>query len=649
MDHLAVNLTLDGRIRAANRATTELLDVSFADIIGHPLSQFIDDLPEAQIEKQREHFLERRQWSGALRVRIRKTGSVRYLDCVLRAIVKDGEVVGVSCIAQDITRQREAEVRFTELFETLQEGVYFTTPEGKMIDANPALVRMLGYDSKDELLEINVQDLYWQPEDRQALMAELDKKYSVREREIILRRKDGTPLYCLDTSTACRDAYGRVVRYQGTLVDISQRREMEQRLHAEKEFARRLVDSLPDLVVVLDPQGRYTYVSPRITEVLGFAPEEILHQQLGERTHPDDQHLLKALHQELLEGKRTYATTEYRTRHKDGSWRTMRATACALRDAAGRITGVIASARDMTEVKRLEQQVGQSEKLAALGQMIAGIAHELNNPLTAILGINDLLRERVADETARRQMELVQRQARRAAEIVQNLLTFARPPAPSRTPFNLAELVLHTLQLHEYSLHVNQVGIDVQLPADPKPDRLWVLGDSNQLMQVFLNLIVNAEQAIHEIRESGKLTVRFGNTIESGRSFAWVSFHNDGPPIPPEILPKIFDPFFTTKRPGRGTGLGLSICMAIVREHNGSIEAHSSAEEGTLFRVLLPLHPMALAELGSERFNMAPAQPGALLSGNPHAAPANGQGAPAQGQVPAIEREPARARTSSGD
>jgi PAS domain S-box-containing protein len=638
MEHLALNLTLDGRIRAANRAVTELLDAPFPDVVGHRVAEFVDDLPEAQIEKQRALFFERRHWTGALRVRIRKTRSVRYLDCVLRAIVRNGEVVGLSCIARDITQQREAEVRFTELFETLQEGVYFTTPDGRLIDANPALVRMLGYDSKEELLEINVLDLYWQPEDRQELMAELDRKYAVREREIILRRKDGTPLYCLDTSTACRDPYGHVVRYQGTLVDITHRREMEQRLHAEKEFARRLVDSLPDLVVVLDPHGRYTYVSPRIKEVLGFSPEEILRQQLGERTHPEDQRLLVGLHKELLEGKRTYATVEYRTQHKDGSWRTMRATACALRDAAGNITGVIASARDMTEVKRLERQVGQSEKLAALGQMIAGIAHELNNPLTAILGINELLRERVADESARRQMELVQRQARRAAEIVQNLLTFARPPAPSRAPLNLAELVLHTLQLHEYSLHVNHVAIDVQIPGECKPEQMWVLGDSNQLMQVFLNLIINAEQAIHEIRDSGKLTVRFGNSIESGRSAVWVSFHNDGPPIPAEILPKIFDPFFTTKRPGRGTGLGLSICMAIVREHNGTIEACTPAEGGAEFRVLFPLHSVAAADLGVASRQMVASSPLPVPSGNFARPPAIGFGAPI---APAETGEPA--------
>jgi two-component system NtrC family sensor kinase len=589
LEELVLNISLDGKIRAANRAVARTLGIPFREIVGHELAAFLEEAPDLLLKNVAAHVLDRRTWSGVIRLRAAATGNSCFLDCTFGPILDGREVVGISCLGRDITRERETEIRFTELFESLQEGVYFTTPDGKLLDANPTLVRMLGFSSKAELLQVNVQDLYVNPEDRSGLLAELNDKTAVREREIVLRRKDGSHLYCLDTSTACRDGKGRIIRYQGTLVDISQRREMEHRLHQEKEFARRLVDSLPDLVVVLDRQGSYTYVSPRISEVLGFEPEELLQQKLGERTHEDDQPTLLAVHRDLLEGKRVYATVEYRTLHKNGTWRIMRATACALRDAEGRITGVIATARDMTEVKRLEQQVTQSEKLAAMGQMIAGVAHELNNPLTAILGINDLLRERIADESARRQLELVQRQARRAAEIVQNLLTFARPPAPSRTRLNLFDLVMHTLQLHEYSLHVNHITIDVQPPADIAPEGMWVLGDSNQLMQVILNLIVNAEQAIHEVREHGQLRVRFGASDESGRNAVWVSFFNDGPPIPAEILPKIFDPFFTTKRPGRGTGLGLSICMAIVREHNGTIDARTFPEGGAEFRITLPL------------------------------------------------------------
>jgi two-component system NtrC family sensor kinase len=593
-DDIVLALGLDGQIQAANRRFAELIGVDFPDLVGHSLVEFFDEPNLEHAIHALPRFLERRAWRGLVRARVKKTGEVRYFDCSLRTVVKAGEVVGVSAIAQDVTFQRESEARFTQLFETLQEGVYFSTPEGKLLDANPALVRILGYASKEELLEVNVSDLYFHPKDRLPLLEELDRNAAVREREIILRRKDGAPIQCLDTSSAIRDASGRVVRYQGTLVDITQRREMEKRLHQEREFARRLVDSLPDLVVVLDKQGHYTYVSPRIREVLGFSPEEILNESLGDRTHEDDRMAMRKLHQELIEGNRIYATLEYRTLHKDGTWRCLRATSCPMYDASGNITGVIASARDMTEVKQLEQQVIQSEKLAAMGQMIAGVAHELNNPLTAILGINELLRERAADEAARRQLELVQRQARRAADIVQNLLTFARPPAPHRARLKLPELVQHTLQLHEYSLNVNNIKVVFDPPLSALAFLPTIVGDQNQLMQVFLNLIVNAEQAIGEGRDRGLIRVRIGQSrglTESslGDTFVSVSIQDDGPGIPPNILPKIFDPFFTTKRPGRGTGLGLSICMAILREHGGTIEASNAEEGGAILTVTLPV------------------------------------------------------------
>ncbi len=580
MDDLMFSATLHGEIRAVNQRFAEMAELPFSDLVGRNLESLIEEPTWETADRALPRFMERRFWQGILRIRMRKSSGVRYFDCTLRGVVKDGKVVGVSGQARDVTYERESEARFTQLFETLHEGVYFSTPEGRLLDANPALVAMLGYENKDELLQENVNELYMNAEDRMGLLQELDEQRTLREREIVLRKKDGKPLICLDTSTAIRDATGRVLRYQGTLVDITQRREMERRLHQEQEFARRLVESFPDMIVVLDREGQYTYVSARMKEQLGYEPEEILGKGLGERTHVEDRGALLTLHREMVEGKRNYGTVEYRTLHKDGNWRTVRGTASPLSDAGGNIIGVIASARDITDLKRLEQQVSQSERLAAMGQMMAGVAHELNNPLTAILGINDLLREKATDETMGRQLELIQKQARRAAEIVQNLLTFSRPRAPRRGQVRLDELVLHTIQLHEYSLHVNNIKVEYQVDPGVMP----VMGDAHQLMQVFLNLIVNAEQAIREVNKQGTLRV----SVEHQGGEQQVSIQDDGPGIPAGILPRIFDPFFTTKRPGRGTGLGLSICMAIMREHGGNIEARSLPEGGARFTLSFP-------------------------------------------------------------
>ena len=269
----------------------------------------------------------------------------------------------------------------------------------------------------------------------------------------------------------------------------------------------------------------------------------------------------------------------------------MRANASPLFDAEGKASGVIVSVRDITVERKLEQQIIQSERLAAMGQMIGGFAHELNNPLTSIMGVAELLQEGEQAEARRKQLVMLQQQARRAADIVQNLMYFSRPPAPGRSPVNLSELVQRTLHLHAYSLRKNNITVDFL----PDPALPTVTGDSHQLMQIFLNLILNAEQAMREARDRGTLRIR----LEKRDNAIATTFQDDGPGIAVEVLPNIFDPFYTTKRPGRGTGLGLSICKAILREHGGEIEASSGPGGGTVFTVILPAQASGAAVAAS--------------------------------------------------
>src|SRR5206468_3405466 len=270
---------------------------------------------------------------------------------------------------------RKNEARFTELFESLQEGIYITTPDGTIVDVNPALVRMLGYDSKEEVLTRRVPEIFVDREERKLIKEEVERQPMIQGKEITLIRRDGTSIVCLNTAAAVRDNSGRVLRYQGALMDITERREMERRLHQQQDFA----------------------------------------------------------------------SLEIRVRHKLGEWRRIRFNFSPLADEKGNIEGVVLSGRDVTDLKRLEEQLIQAEKLAAMGQMLAGVAHELNNPLTAILGVTELLRDRPgADDSTKRQLELTHRQARRAARIVQNLLEFSRPASPQKKPLDLNNLLERT-------------------------------------------------------------------------------------------------------------------------------------------------------------------------------------------------------------
>jgi len=584
-DDVLIALSLEGEIRAVNRSFSDLVGVPFQQIIGKHITDFMEEGSgdgQVQVRRNLPRFLERRSWSGLVQARLKSQQSVHYFDCVAHAMVRDGKVHGLTILGRDITASRKNEARFTELFETLQEGIYITTPDGQILDANPALVRMLGYDTKEELLAKKVPDILTDAGERKLLKHEVEQQSAIQGREITLQCKDGRPIVCLNTAATVRDSAGTVIRYQGAVMDITTRREMEHRLHQQQEFARRLVDSFPDLILVLDANSRFTFVSPRCKEVLGYDLEETREMKLGGRTHSEDLPALLSLYADIVAGKQTFASLEVRVRHKLGEWRRIRFNFSPLFDESGKIDGVVMSGRDVTELKRLEEQLIQAEKLAAMGQMLAGVAHELNNPLTAILGATELLRERGGiEEDTKRQLDLTHRQARRAARIVQNLLDFSRPAAPQKKPLDVNTLVERTLQLHEHSLRRNNVAVDFH----PLPDLPGVVGDANQLMQVFLNLVTNAEYAIREVRESGRLQIRLVRDL----SRVAVTFQDDGVGIRPEAFPHLFDPFYTTKRPVGGTGLGLSICMAIVREHGGTIEAESLPAGGSAFTVYLPV------------------------------------------------------------
>jgi PAS domain S-box-containing protein len=579
-DRIAFNLSLDGRIQVINRRFADVLGLPFAAIVGHPLEEFVAEPKSAELARALPHFLEKRFWTGVVPVRWKSKSEVQFYDCALYAVVKDGNVTGVSGLARDISLQREAESRFTDLFETLHEGIYFAAPSGEMLDVNPAAVRMLGYESKEELLKQPVDRHFVGSAERAALLEELQRSGSVRDRELTLRRKDGSFIRVLNSSVAIRDAAGEFVRFQGSLVDITERGQMERRLREEQEFVRRLVACFPDIIVVLDTNGRYTFVSPRVQEFLGYTPDDYVGASIQERPHPDDRNSLLDFFRSLTNGEIGFGAVEYRTSHKDGGWRIVRANASPLTNAEGQIIGVVASARDVTESKRLEQQLMQSEKLAAIGQMVSGVAHELNNPLTAILGVSDLLQERTVDEASRRQVQLIHKQARKAAELVQGLLMFSRPSRHQSQHVRITDLIARAIELQKKELEARHITASVDATAGLP----LIEADPQHMTQVFVNLLTNAEQAIASVSDHGRISIHV-NAMNGEQE---ILIDDDGPGIRPEIRAKIFDPFFTTHRTSGGSGLGLTICLVIVKEHGGTIEAQTSSQGGARFRILLP-------------------------------------------------------------
>jgi PAS domain S-box-containing protein len=580
LDHAVFTISLGGEIRVANRRLAAILGVEFPNLIGHGLGEFLSEPTLEQASQALPNLLANGRWQGRVLVRFKKDPQTRFYDCWLQLVDDEASGKSVSGWARDVTPQHESEIRFAELFESLREGIFFTTPDGKLLDANPALVRMLGYQNKEELKAHNFWKSYADPLQRDALVSRIVEKGSVQDADILFRRRDGSEIRCLTSGFAIRDSFGQAIRIQGTLVDITERIEVEERLRREQEFVRQMVANFPEMIAVLNLEGKYTFVSPRIRELLGRSPDDVIGKSLGTLAHPDDLPRLGGALQRYVGGDLKTAQIEYRARHADGSWRMLRASVSPLFDSGGKISGIIASARDVTGAKEAEKQKLQKEKLAAMGEMMSGVAHELNNPLTAILGVSDLMRERATDDVTRRQADTVLKQARRAAGIVQNLLAFSRPSALASQRVHPEEIIRRVVDQQAELLRQKNVAIELE-PAARLP---MIEADPRLLQQVFVNVITNAEQAITGAKDHG--TIRVSLQHSDGK-IAFV-FADDGPGFSAESLSKIFDPFFTTKRPGGGTGLGLTICLAIVKEHGGTIEVDSTPGEGAKLRVILP-------------------------------------------------------------
>lgn len=329
LDQAVFTLSFEGEVRVANRRLLETLGVSFQDLIGHALGEFVESPSLAQAERALPAFLEKGFWGGMLPVRLKRDRELRYFDCWLQVAEEKDHADSVSGWARNVTALHESEVRFTELFESLREGIFFTAPDGRILDANPALVRILGYDSKEDLQTRNFRDVYDHPPERDALVREMEEKGSVRNRELVLRRKDGSLVYSLISGFAIRDLFGRVLRFQGMLVDVTEQRAMEKQLHKEQEFVRRLVESFPDIIAVLDREGRFTFASPRVEDVLGIPPADLIGRPFAAQAAEQDRAKLAGTFESILSLRTPSApveSEEFRARHADGSWRVLRAS-----------------------------------------------------------------------------------------------------------------------------------------------------------------------------------------------------------------------------------------------------------------------------------------------------------------------------------
>lgn len=362
------------------------------------------------------------------------------------------------------------------------------------------------------------------------------------------------------------------------LKDITDRREAEKRYRRERDFNRNILNNTHSMILVLDTAGLVSFANKRCAE-LGFQERDLLGRSLSEIIPQARRPIFAQALQQALSGS-AIENLELPMIRAGRSNAQFSISISPMRDDDGEISSVVVVMTDITDAASLQSKMRHTEKMAALGQLVSGVAHEVNNPLAAIVGFADLLLENpsVSDET-KQDLGIILREAERTRQIVQNLLSFAREMPALREPVRVNTVVQQTLKLRSYDLSSHGVEV-LESYAQELP---LTVGDPNELQQVFLNILNNAYDAVQEVRRRGRIeiaTTRVDGHVEIG-------FRDNGPGIcHPE---RIFDPFYTTKEVGKGTGLGLSICYGIVRAHRGEIVAENNADGiGCTFRVRLP-------------------------------------------------------------
>jgi len=494
-------------------------------------------------------------------------------------------------VLKDITDRREAERRYRELFDNIQEGLFFCSADGRFVEVNEALVRMLGYGSREELLQVDiVSQLYVVPTEHKRFQQAMEENGVLRNYEQVLRRKDGSLIYTLQNAFAVRDTQGRVMQYRGLMLDITELKNFQAELQRERDFNTKILNNTQSLILVADTAGLISYANKRCYEAGGYSASDLLGRRLVDLVLPTRRANLASALTATISGQQI-DNLELPIVLGGGRVGQFSINLSPMRDEQGNVSSIVVVMTDISDAAMLQAKLMHTEKMAAVGQLVSGVAHEVNNPLTAVLGFADLLLDNPEiPEAAKKDLQVILQEAQRTKQIVQNLLSFARQVPPHRQKVQVNTVLRRTLALRSYDFANNDVQV-VQSLDDRMPE---IVGDAHQLQQVFLNILNNAYDAIRETGQAGRIDI----TTSAHDGFAEISFCDNGKGIAhPD---RIFDPFFTTKEVGKGTGLGLSICYGIVHEHGGEINCHNNLDaEGASFVVRLPIAGKARHEQGS--------------------------------------------------
>ncbi len=483
---------------------------------------------------------------------------------------------------------RESEERYRKFFEEDLAGYFISTPEGKLLSCNAAFANIFGFRSPDEAMSADMYSVYNSQEERNEYIRWLSEHRRVRNLARQMVRTDGKRIHVVANLIGEFDEHNKLVRIKGHVIDDTERQEAVLQLHEQAA----LLDEARDAIGVRDFKGTLLYWNKGAEKLYGWKAEEVIGKNANELVYDQAS-------PQWLEPQRNVLqfgewSGELHQKNKAGQSIIVQSRWTLVRDREGKPKSILVVNSDITEKRGLEQQFLRAQRIESIGTLAGGIAHDLNNILSPILlGVQALMRK-AADERTKQTLKMIEASAKRGADLVKQVLTFARGIEGERVTIHPAH-ILNDVKKIIFQTFPKSVRVVTSVAKD-----IWTIdGDPTHVHQVILNLCVNARDAMPN---GGTLTLAASNVFLDEQyvkmdpdakpgSYVFIEVTDTGSGISPTIISKVFEPFFTTKEVGKGTGLGLATVLGIVKAHNGFISIDSKVGSGTTFKVHLPATP----------------------------------------------------------
>lgn len=576
----------DGTWAEANRFALNIYGINHDEYKGKSLEELETRLSYEAIE--RCSLSDKRAWETRKPIKtaekiMMKSGRKVMLELIKQpTFTSDGKPQVLVITGRDITphKQKEEELSVAlDLLESVLKGttdaILIINTRQEVIKVNDAFIQMFGW-AEEDFSEDNddypvITPAHLQGESKEIIDL-LKQGQSVPLHETQRIHKDGTVFDVSASFSNICDMDGKIMGFVIVYRDITSQKKVERALRESEAKYRLIAEHSTDLITVIDPSGIIQYVSPSHLPVLGYDDGEIKGAIL-EMVHPDDLQSLSDLFMRALVKKEPFQT-EFRLVHKNGDWILLEARGVPVMTKDGHVESLVTFARDVTKAKQTEELMLKSEKLSVLGELAAGVAHEIRNPLTSLKGFTKLLSD--ADDVIRLEyLRIMESELNRINDIVGELMLVAKPQAVSFEHTNIQELIYSVVRLLETQAIMKNIQIWVNI-SDNIP---LVYGVENQLKQLFINLLKNA---IESMDKDGEIHIKIGTRNDS----VLLELKDQGCGIPAERLKTLGEPFYTTKE--KGTGLGLMVCFKIIDEHGGAIQFSSVENEGTKVEIELP-------------------------------------------------------------